>query len=554
MPADAVNYGKLACELNDALSDGRIDKIIMSGSTTLALGIRARGKNNTLLITAATSPRCFLTDKRLKSTDVPLSFCLHLRRHIGGGGISRIYALPFERILGVDIISRGDLGEPRRYTLYIEIMGKYSNVVLTDENGKITDALKHVGYEESRPVMPGLTFVPPRDETRFDPSDERADALASSCPSDELPSVMVKRLRGLSSVTAAEIAHIAAQGGMTLSAACKALTDKPISPVVYYLGGKATDFSFCDYESVKGERRAFPTLSAAMDEYYASAGIADEKTAVLSAVSRALGSALTKQRKKLALFERDIAAASDYEHERILGELITANLYSVKPGDKELVADNWYDGKRVTIKLTENTPQEDAQKHFARYRKKKRTVDNLALQKAETERAIDYLESVEVSLQSASDVADAEDIEEELEQQGYIRHNGKRGKKAVSEPHKYEAEGFTVLIGKSNVQNDRLTKEARGDDMWLHTQGFHGSHVIIVTRGKTVPRSVLEKAASAAAFFSKARLSENVPVDYTFVRDVHKKRGAAPGKVDYFGAKTLYVDPISPDTLFGAKK
>ena len=129
MPADAVNYGKLACELNDALSDGRIDKIIMSGSTTLALGIRARGKNNTLLITAATSPRCFLTDKRLKSTDVPLSFCLHLRRHIGGGGISRIYALPFERILGVDIISRGDLGEPRRYTLYIEIMGKYSNVV-----------------------------------------------------------------------------------------------------------------------------------------------------------------------------------------------------------------------------------------------------------------------------------------------------------------------------------------------------------------------------------------------------------------------------------------
>ena len=182
MPADAVNYGKLAEELNAALSDGRIDKIVMSDKTTLALSVRARGKNNTLLITAATSPRCFLTAFRPKGTEVPLSFCLHLRRHIGGGCISRIFALPFERILGIGIVSHGDLGEPTKYTLYVEIMGKYSTVVLTDGNGRITDALKHVGFEESRPVMPGLTFVPPRDETRFDPTSDSADALAAGCP------------------------------------------------------------------------------------------------------------------------------------------------------------------------------------------------------------------------------------------------------------------------------------------------------------------------------------------------------------------------------------
>lgn len=155
MPADAINYGKLAEELNECLSGGRIDKIIMSDKSTLALCIRARGKNNDLLITAATSPRCFLTSSRPKSTDVPLSFCLHLRRHIGGGTIDRISALPFERILRADITARDDLGAPVGYILFIEIMGKYSNVVLTDENGKITDALKHVGFEESRPVMPG---------------------------------------------------------------------------------------------------------------------------------------------------------------------------------------------------------------------------------------------------------------------------------------------------------------------------------------------------------------------------------------------------------------
>ena len=550
MPADAVNYGKLAEELNAALSDGRIDKIVMSDKTTLALSVRARGKNNTLLITAATSPRCFLTAFRPKGTEVPLSFCLHLRRHIGGGCISRIFALPFERILGIGIVSHGDLGEPTKYTLYVEIMGKYSNVVLTDGNGRITDALKHVGFEESRPVMPGLTFVPPRDETRFDPTSDSADALAAGCPTEDLPSVMVKRLRGLSAVTAAEIVRTAAENDTGLSAACSALLSRPTAPVVYYRNGSPSDFSFCDYPSAEGERRPFPSLSEAMDEYYSSVGTTDEKSAALAAASRAVAAALAKQRKKLAGFRRDLAAASDYEKERIIGELITANLHAIRSGDKEFTADNWYDGTRVTVALTENTPQEDAQKHFARYRKKKRTVASLTEQIAETERAEDYLESVEAALGNASDLGDVYEITDELEQQGYIRRAAKRTGKAVSAPHRYDIDGFTVLVGKSNVQNDRITKEARGDDIWLHTQGFHGSHVVIVTRGKTVPQTVLVKAASIAAFYSKARQSENVPVDYTFIRDVHKKRGAAPGKVDYFGAKTLFVDPLPPDGRF----
>lgn len=547
MPADAVTYGKLAEELDSGLSDGRIDKIIMSDKSTLALCVRARGKNNTLLITAAASPRCFITNHRPKSTDVPLSFCLHLRRHIAGGVINAVRALPFERILEFSITARGDLGELKAYKLYIEIMGKYSNVVLTDDGGKITDALKHVGFEESRPVMPGLVFSPPRDDTRFDPDDERADALAVGCIAEDLPSVMVKRLRGLSAVTAAEIAGIAARQGTGLSSACRELLSRPAKPVVYYSGGKPSEFSFCDYPSVGGERRAFPTLSEAMDEYYAASGAADEKTAAEISAGKAISAALGKQKKKLAGFERDLAAAADYEHERVIGELITANMYKIKKGDKELVADNWYEGGQTVIRLTENSPQEDAQKHFKRYQKKKRTVASLTEQKAETERAIDYLESVETALACASSLSDVEAIAEELEEQGYIRQNSSRGKKTMSEPRKYDIDGFPVIIGKSNIQNDRITKEARGDDIWLHTQGFHGSHVIIKTQGKDVPQNVLLRAAALAAFFSKARQSENVPVDYTRVKDVHKKRGAAPGKVDYFGAKTLYVTPEAPD-------
>lgn len=546
MPADAVNYGKLAEELNDCLSEGRIDKIIMSDKTTLVLCVRARGKNNDIIITAATAPRCYITSSRPKATDVPLSFCLHLRRHIGGGMINRIYALPFERILAADITARGDLGELKKYTLFIEIMGKYSNIVLTDENGKITDSLKHVGFEESRPVMPGLEFRPPRDETRFDPSDERADALASGCSAEELPNVMVNRLRGLSAVTAKEIAGISASDGVGLSAACGVLLSRPSRPTVYLRDGKPADFSFCDYSSADGERRYFDTLSAAMDFYYAASGTGDEKAAALAAARKAVTAALSKQKKKLAGFERDIAAAADYDRERVIGELITANIYRIKKGEDILVADDWYTGEQVTIKLTENTPQEDAEKHFKRYHKKKRTVASLSGQKEETERVIDYLESVETALACAGTLSDVEAITEELEAEGYIRSMTSGRKKTVSEPRAYDIEGYTVLVGKSNLQNDKITKEARGDDIWLHVQGFHGSHVIIKTRGKEPPRSVLTRAASIAAFFSKARLSENVPVDYTHVKDVHKKRGAAPGKVDYFGARTLYVTPEAP--------
>ncbi len=546
MPADAVNYNILAKELNEALSGGRIDKIVMSDKSTLMLLIRARGENRNLLITAATSPRCYISARRIASTDVPLSFCLHLRRHILGGIIDSVEALPFERILFFRITAHGDLGDEIKRVMIVEIMGKYSNIVLTDGDMKITEALKHVDIGQERPILPGIKYVVPEDKTRFDPTDPEAENIRASVPADDLPSVMVKRLRGLAAKTAAEIVHTAADSGTNLAEAATALLRRPLSPVVYYAGGKPTDFSFTDYATVSGDRKSFPTLSAAMDEYYGSVAEADEKSAAESFVRRAIGSALNRQKKKLATFVSEYEAASDYDKERITGELITANIHKISRGDTSLVADDWYTGERVVIKLTEPTPQEDAQKHFKRYRKKKRTVEVVSSQIEECKAAIDYLESVETSLSLAVTAEDIEDIRAELEDGGVVLRQNAKKKTAVSEPRKYNIDGFDVLVGKSNVQNDRITKEARGEDIWLHTQGFHGSHVVIKARGKTVPHSVIVKAAEIAAFFSKARLSENVPVDYTEAKNVHKQRGAAPGKVDYFGAKTVYVHPSAP--------
>lgn len=545
MPADAVNYGKLAEELNGLLAGGRIDKIVMGDKSTLMLMIRANGANRNLLITAAASPRCFLTERRITATDVPLAFCLHLRRHIGGGQIKRVSALPFERILRVDIASRGDLGEELERVMFVEIMGKYSNVVLTDGALRITDALKHVSLGEGRPVLPGVTYEPPSDPSRFAPVDrEAADNIRRTTNEDDLPSVMMKRMLGLSTATAREI--VARSEGGNLAYGANALLAEEIRPVCYYDGEKPLDFSFCDYATESGERKSFPTLSAAMDEFYAYGAQTGEKATAENAVRRTLNAALDKQRKKLGVFLRESEGARDFEKERKLGELITANLHRIAPGSRSVVVDDWYDGGELEIKLTEPTPQEDAQKHFKRYQKKKRTIANLETQIADARAAIDYLESVETALAVCSNADEAEELMEELEEQGYAVRQNKKKKAVVSEPRKYDIDGFDVLVGKSNIQNDRITKEARGEDIWLHTQGFHGSHVVIKARGREVPSSVILKAAETAAFFSKARQSENVPVDYTKAKNVHKQRGAAPGKVDYFGAKTLYVTPRVP--------
>ena len=545
MPADAVNYGKLAAELNETLSGGRIDKIIMSDKSTLMLLIRAGGQNRNLVITAAASPRCFLTASRLASTDVPLAFCLHLRRHLGGGVIDGVEAVPFERILTFRITSRGDLGEEQKRVMFVEIMGKYSNVVLTDGDLKITDALKHISFEEGRPILPGVKYALPDDNTRFYPTDrETAATLRSTAAPDELAGVMIKRMRGLSAATANEI--IALSDGGNLADGADKLLGRPLSPVCYFDGEKPTDFSFCDYSTLGGERKSYATLSAAMDAYYSYGATVGEKATAENFVRRAIGGALDKQRKKLGVFERELDGARDFDSERIIGELLTSNIYKIRPGDTSVVVDNWYTGGQLEIKLTENSPQEDAQKHFRRYQKKKRTVTSLEGQIADAKAAIDYLESVEAALSVCANAEEIGEISEELEEAGYIGRQNRKKKTSVSEPRKYAVDGFDVLVGKSNLQNDKITKEARGEDIWLHTQGFHGSHVIIKARGKEVPSSVISKAAEIAAFFSKARQSENVPVDYTKAKNVFKKKGAAPGKVDYFGAKTLYVTPAPP--------
>lgn len=538
MPSDSILYKKLAEELNGMLAGGRIDKIVMPDKSAVMIFIRAGGANHNLLITAAAQPRCYLSREKLTAAAVPPAFCLHLRKHIGGGIIKSVGTLSYERVLVFDITSFGDLGEPRDKKLYVELMGKYSNIVVTGDGGLISDALKHISADEGRPILPGFIFAPPAPRGL---APDRTDEIRELIKIEE--NTLMGVVRGIAPVTATE----AVARNSDVAAGLLDIINSPIRPTVYYSGGEAKDFSFCEYRSINGERKHFDSISEAMGEYFSSRGAVQQKTDGRTLLMRTVGNITEKHKKKLGGFLQDCENAADYEQYRITGELITSNLYKIKNGDRTVTVDDWYSGQPRTIALDGGSPAKYAEKLFARYQKKKRTLSIVKKQIADTETQIDYLESILQSLESCDDENDLALIESELDAAGLLRTQ-KKGKKAdTSKPRKFIVGGYELLVGKSNIQNDMITKAAKGEDIWLHTQGIHGSHAVLSVKNKQPDIEIIRQAASIAAFFSKAKLSENVPVDYTKIKNVRKPKGSPPGKVEYVNQKTVYVNPAPPE-------
>ena len=544
MPLDAFTYMFLARELDDNLAGGRIEKIAMNASQNIMLYIHTLNGQRNLLFSMGVSPRCYISKERIQSLPVPVSFLMHLRKHIGGGIIKKVECEQFERILKFNIISRTELGYEKEYVLIAELMGKYSNLLLTLSDGTITEALKHIPLSESHPIVPGIKYLTPSTINKINPLSAESDILL-----DYTPSEIVSMAMGLSQITAKEIQNEAKSSGINFSKACQKLLGSKLNPqILKGNNGLAEDFTAFRYSSVDCSQINAQSLSEAMDSYF----LPKEKEKAFKNESNKLkkivSAAMDKQKKKLGLFLNEEASAKDYENEKKIGELITANIFKIKNGDNMVIVTDWESGEDISIRLTEKTPAEDAQKHFARYHKKKRTLQALQSQITDARKNLEYLESIDASIDSAVYPEDLSDIYEELVSYGLATsQNERKKKKEESLPRVFQIKGFTILIGKNNLQNDKITKQARGEDLWLHVQGIHGSHVVIKCGNTSVPQEILETAAKAAAFFSKARLSENVPVDYTKIKYVHKPKGAAPGKVEYFSAKTIYVDPSIQD-------
>lgn len=559
MPADALTYAYLATQLDATLKGGVVSKISMPYKDEIILSVRRDRETFHLLLSASPSAaRMHLTEHLPENPQTAPAFLMHLRKHIGGAKVVGVEAVPYERIVAVRLLSRSELGDLEEKRLIAEIMGKYSNIILVTGRGTVSDSIKHITGDISgkRIVLPGVRYetAPPQDKTDIRDTAALISHLQAFTGGKIAPHI-IKRLSGLAPATVNEavLRAVGTESADRLDAkqidaivrALQALYDfAKAAPCLMLRDGVPFDFCLSPYLSYHGQAVPYASLSQAMDTLYYSAAQKtrfDERARTLyTAVKTALAHAQNKAAKLLSTKQ----SAADFDDDRICGELLTANLYRVKPGMTELTVDNYYTGDMSILALDARlSPADNAQRYYKRYAKKKRAHELSGAQYTETQNTVEYLSSLLASFALCSTVAELDQIRNEMETAGLVK--APRGKKVVSAPAApltFSVDGFTVSVGKNNLQNDALVRASRPDDLWLHTQKIHGSHVVIAN-GSRAPESVVLRAAEVCAYYSKARESENVPVDYTLVRYVSKPKGAPPGKVIYVNQKTVYVTP-----------
>ena len=555
MPLDAFHLKRLAQELDGALAHGKINKITQSSKDELTLFIYTKGRVVKLFFsTNATFARVCLTETEKEPLPVAPNFCMLLRKHLLGGEILSVRQHEFERILEIVVHCTGDFSSCDR-VLHAEIMGKYSNLTLC-ENGVILGALKPSTLDtlSGRPLFPGAKFVYPHPQDKASPYDalavrERYTAFAKNrndVSQEDLAGFVFDNVAGFAISTAREVLKQPAPR-LTLPDllgwACDSL---PVQPCVVRCGGECVDFF------------AFPvdggspcgSLTEAAEIFYREKegrrSFADKKRKLESSI-RALLKKIGK--KKQDTLER-LAEAEKAEDHRVKGELLTANLYRIEKGMKEAVLENWYEEGCPAVKIALDPtlpPTKNAQRYFKTYNKLKRAKEILTpiLEKElEEER---YAESVLSSVLLAESATDLKEIEAELISLGLIKAPkekvGAKKKELVTPYREFSYQGFTVLSGRNNLQNDRLVKNASPKDIWLHTQKYHSSHVLILTDGKAVPDEVIKFAAEICAYYSDGRAGDKIPVDYCEKRFVKKPSKAKAGFVVYTDYKTALATP-----------
>ncbi len=571
MPMDGLTVGFAAEELNRALSGGRIDRITQPEKDTVLLVIRAENENRTLLLCAsANNARCHLTRSRYPNPLDPPALCMLLRKQLLGGRITTVRQIGSERIVHVEMDTVSEMGDREKRVLVLEIMGKHSNLMLLDGEGRILESAHHVNAEMSRvrQIMPGMTYEAPPAQDRLEQENLHAEALAERIAREgEIPfeRALANSVVGLSRPTAGELAWrvkcegrvFAEEERQELEAVCLRIRDLLLrlremkSPrVLYRENGEAEDVFPFPFLSRDTERqREYPTLSQALEAYYGVRDAQDRLRQKSASMVHLLRGQVERCEKKLALQEQELANAAKMEEYRIMGEVLNAHLYELQRGSTEAVLPNWYDpaGGTIRIPLDERlTPSQNAQRYFKKYQKARSAREVAAEQREKTLSELDYLEGMLLDVDKCVGESELEEIRGELVRTGYMKRvTNRKQLRALpqSKPYRFlSADGIEIHVGKNAAQNDRLTLGARGEEMWLHAKDMPGSHVLIRQEGE-IPPATLKQAALLAAWFSKGQRSSSVPVDYTRRKYVKKPSGAAPGKVIYTHHRTAYMTP-----------
>lgn len=574
MPFDGILIKNIAQELQDLLSGGRIGKIHQIDRDAVVIQVRANGENYRLLFSSNPSAaRIHLTEKQFENPDTPPVFCMLLRKHLSGGIIKAFKTSGFERIVAMEVESTDELGDRGLKKLVIEIMGRHSNIILLNQNDKIIDAIKHVDMEVNRvrELLPARTYILPPQQDKLDPSlPETWEALKKEAPScgRKAESFLLDRLKGFSPVLCREICFRAGVDDATPASALKEHElDRIISVLKELMEGlenqgsspclvidkdlnKPVDFH-CVPLSQYPSSQQYDLISTAVEAFYSLKSSKEFNSQRSNDLRKLVEKQLEKCEKRLAINLETYDTNKNYEHLRLMGELLTANIYALSKGMDKASVVNYYSetGEMMEIPLDKDkNPQENAQWYFKRYNKARSAFLYAQKEIEALKTEVAYLESVIFAIDNADGPEQYAEIRLELYEQGYLKSASTKGRKVqtvqVRPLSVLSRDGFEILIGRNNKQNDKLTfKTARHEDIWLHIKNFSGSHVVIRTEGQKVPDSTLVEAAEYAAYYSEARHAPKTEVDYTYVRNVRKPPGGKPGMAIYVNYYTVVVTP-----------
>ena len=555
MAQDAFSLYHVAKELNTILSGAKINRVSQPDNHDVYLVTHSFKGNRTLVLSSnAENSRVAFTSEEKQNPKQALGFCMLLRKHLLGAIIESVELVGFERIIKITFTGRNDFKERVKKELYCEIMGKYSNLILT-ENGIILGCQKNAPLDvaTTRVTLSGAKYELPKPQDKLELTDKStAISRLSLFDGVDLAKFIFENVKGFSYPTAVEGAK-RCQGFTSTEDLYNRLYDFTYNCQIKANiagDGKLLDVYVTDYLSIDGEKTYFDTIADAYDYFYTNRdrdrAFASKKKQLLDKVTVLI----KKLGKKLQGESEKLLACKDADQLRIKGELITANIYRLKEGMDSCVLENYYDDyKPITIALDKRlSPSKNAQRYFKKYAKEKRTVEILLPQKEQTEKELSYLSTVLLFINQAKVIDEFKDLEEELILVGLLPKPKFKVKNQEESAHRtFEVDGYIIKCGKNNVQNDRLTQRAFKEDLWLHTKNYHSAHVIIETKGDKIPDKVIEVGAEICAFYSDAKQGNKVPVDYCSKKFVKKPPQAKPGSVIYTDFKTCYVNPNAHD-------
>ena len=586
MAFDGIVAKAVVSELNTCLINGKINKIFEPNKNEILLGVYSSGKNYCLNVSIdSVNYRVNLTTNSKPNPQNVLNFCMVLRKHLTGGTIKRIYSNGLERIVFIDVDVYNELNDLITKTLVVELMGKHSNIILLNSEHTVIDSLRHLNKfdNSNRDIFPGSKYLniesAKKDFLAVKTFDEFYRDV--SIDSENLPSTLSKVYNGFGKKNVSYLLE-------TLNIPTSVSTNN-LKEVYSYLkdlfANMPDNVVLKEYSSVKKDYFAYKSTNDGLavnfylDDFYTSKEQSEQFKQYRDTVLKLVFNHVGKIKERISTIDLKIADCTNAEKYRLYGELITSNLYRIPDyPQSEVTLENYYDNNNlITIPLDEKfSPSKNAKNFFKKYRKLQNTIAIVEKQKELSEAELSYLESIVYELEEVSTIEDIDNIYSEIcdnlifgknantvnnhvynKQSKITNSKSSKQSNASNMPEKRNIDGYTVYIGKNNKQNDYLTcRLAQNSDIWFHTKDIHGSHVVLKTDSLhsssenssasctfNIPDSVLYKCASIAAYYSKARMSQNVPVDYTLIKYVKKPNGAKPGMVIYTNNKTIYANP-----------